>query len=506
MEQKIICPYCFEKFNQDDVLFRAETCFTEDDILDDIDIDMMEDGPQKNETREKNELKKAFLAKEHPSYKAFWSKYNGTTEQTRRRKSGILGSNFENYQKPIISPKNPRHVIFDNQTKTGVKFDRDGFLTSVTDIFGKHTSNRVCPECCNPLPINYGKFPVKFISVIGITRAGKTVYLSSLLDNMYIYADKIGMTPLPNDAVNFFIESNKIGRGITLPQGTSPERLSQPLCYNLQYFHQGKHMRETSTFVLYDIAGENCVSPEGIVNFGPFIAHSDGIIILQDPKQFTKIFGEAHAMINSVLGTIIGLFVGKQYCDIPIALCISKADRLIEDNLFDESLSELLTRDVNPAADFHGFCASEYNEISDKLDDFYSVQDNPTRTALKTSFNNFNYFAVSSLNCQLSESEDGKVVNGEKMLMPIENPHPLRIEEPLFWLFYQFGFIKSDVPVKPHAIVGEIEKLNDEIKSLMNCKVELENRRIAFGRNQRIKELDKRIQEIQQRIEQLSHY
>ena len=211
-------------------------------------------------------------------------------------------------------------------------------------------------------------------------------------------------------------------------------------------------------------------------------------------------------MINSVLGTIIGLFVGKQYCEIPIALCISKADRLIEDNLFGEALSELLKSDVKSAADFHGFCASEYNEISKKLDDFYRIQDNPTRNALKTSFNNFNFFAVSSLNCHLSESDEHSDLNGEKMLMPTENPHPLRIEEPLFWLFNQFGFIKSDIPVIQHAIVGKIEKINMEIKELNNSRVELENSRFRIGRNQRIKEINNLIQNKQQEIESLSHY
>ncbi len=505
-QEKIICPYCFANFDQSEVLFRAETCFTEDDILDDYDIEVMPDGPEKVQAKFDNDLKKEFLAGVHPNYEQFWNRFNGTTEQTRKNRANMHAQFFENYQKPIISPRNPRHVLFDNIGQTGPKLDRDGFLSSVTDHFGKRTSNRVCPVCCNPLPMNYGKFPVKFISIIGITGAGKTVYLSSLLDNMHIYAGKIGMTPLPNDAVNFFIETNKIARDITLPQGTPAARFSQPLCYNLQYYHSKTLRRETSTFVLYDIAGENCVDPVGIENFGPFISRSDGIIILQDPKQFTGIYNEAHSMIDTVLQTITNLFVGKQYCDIPLALCISKADRLMQDNLFEPALADMLSSEVRSALDFNGFCASEYNEISKMLDDFYYHQDPATREALKNNFDNFNYFAVSSLNCELKDTgARNEATDGEPLLTPTETPRPLRIEEPLFWLFAKFGFIQSDVPIIEHAIAGRIERLNQDLHHMQMLYAEVDRQRFSLTRRRRLSEIEEQIKSIKQELEDLVH-
>lgn len=505
-QEKIICPYCFANFDQSEVLFRAETCFTEDDILDDYDIEVMPDGPEKVQAKFDNDLKKEFLAGVHPNYEQFWNRFNGTTEQTRKNRANMHAQFFENYQKPIISPRNPRHVLFDNIGQTGPKLDRDGFLSSVTDHFGKRTSNRVCPVCCNPLPMNYGKFPVKFISIIGITGAGKTVYLSSLLDNMHIYAGKIGMTPLPNDAVNFFIETNKIARDITLPQGTPAARFSQPLCYNLQYYHSKTLQRETSTFVLYDIAGENCVDPVGIENFGPFISRSDGIIILQDPKQFTGIYNEAHSMIDTVLQTITNLFVGKQYCDIPLALCISKADRLMQDNLFEPALADMLSSEVRSALDFNGFCASEYNEISKMLDDFYYHQDPATREALKNNFDNFNYFAVSSLNCELKDTgARNEATDGEPLLTPTETPRPLRIEEPLFWLFAKFGFIQSDVPIIEHAIAGRIERLNQDLHHMQMLYAEVDRQRFSLTRRRRLSEIEEQIKSIKQELEDLVH-
>lgn len=499
---KIICPYCFEKFNHDDVLFRAETCFNEDDVLEEYEIDMMEDGPEKEKTRYENDLKREFLIGEREEYKNYWSRFGGTTEQTRRRAtSGSMTQFVENYKKPIISPKNRRVVKFDNADGSGVSYDRDDFLSSVTDVFNGHTSSRVCPKCFNPLPRNYGKYPVKFISVIGITGAGKTVYLSSLLDNMYEYADKIGMNPINNDSVNFFIEQNKIQKDVVLPQGTLPERMSQPLCYHLHYFHQGKGVSETSTFVIYDIAGENCVDDRSVENFGQFILHSDGIIILQDPKQFQRIYGEAHMMANSVLRTINNLFVGTDYCSIPIALCISKCDRLIDDGMFDGQLVEMLNEPVKSAENFKGFCAVDYNKISKAIDEFYRRQDNPTRTALMKSFDCFNYFAVSSLNCRLVESGETSDISQEKILMPAETPHPMRIEEPLFWLFNQFGFINSDVDIDDYAVVGKISKLNEEKKLWERKLVEVQSRRI--GRRRHVQECEDRLNSINRQIQEL---
>ena len=498
---KIICPYCFEKFNHDDVLFRAETCFNEDDVLEDYEIDMM-DGPDKEKTRYENDLKREFLIGEREEYKNYWARYGGTTEQTRRRtSSGSMTQFVENYKKPIISPKNRRVVKFDNADGSGVSYDRDDFLSSVTDVFGGHTSSRVCPHCFNPLPRNYGKYPVKFISVIGITGAGKTVYLSSLLDNMYEYADKVGMNPIHNDSVNFFIEQNKIQKDVVLPQGTLPERMSQPLCYHLHYFHQGKGVSETSTFVIYDIAGENCVDDRSVENFGQFILHSDGIIILQDPKQFQRIYGEAHTMANSVLRTINNLFVGTDYCSIPIALCISKCDRLIDDGMFDGQLVEMLNEPVKSAENFKGFCAVDYNKISKAIDEFYRRQDNPTRTALRTSFDCFNYFAVSSLNCRLVESGETSDISQEKILMPAETPHPMRIEEPLFWLFNQFGFINSDTEITPHAIVGKIHALNEQKKLWEKELSEAQSKK--FFKKKHVKECEDQINIITKQIQDL---
>ena len=499
---RIICPYCFEEFNDDDVLFRAETFFFEDELDDPEEIEENYSGEERRKALEDYKLKSSFMVGASQTYLDYWDKFNGTTETTRKR-IGTRSSaqNIENYQKPIINPKDSSCVRFNNEDNTEVKKDRDGFLSSVEDVFGNYTDNRVCPFCHNPLPVNYGKYPVKFISVIGVTNSGKTVYLSSLMDNMVDYAAKVGMTPLTSESVNFFIETNKICKGQPLPQGTATMSLCQPLCYHLQYFHSKRRERETSTFVIYDIAGENCISMSSVKKYGKFILHSDGFIILEDPSQFKGFNRNAgQNMTDSVLKTIDNLFVGKEYCQIPLAMCISKSDLLLK-TYFSKELSSMLQENVRSAEEFGGFNATDHNKISRMLDEFFFNQDVGTRTALKNNFGCFSYFAVSALNCKL-ESSDNPSESGGKTIVLAENPRPLRIEEPLYWLFYQFGFISSDTKVFDHAIVGEVHRLNAILarKEQERCEI----RENIFTRRQ-IAMLDEDIRALKQDIDKLTN-
>ena len=133
----------------------------------------------------------------------------------------------------------------------------DGFVTQAVDLFGKTTHSRVCPYCHNPLPLGFGKNKVKYISIIGITGSGKTVYISQLLKGMTDYASKVGLNAFfTSDHETNFILNNQVKQGKPLPDSTSPKRLSQPMFYDIVRDENG--VQKTDTIVLYDIAGENC--------------------------------------------------------------------------------------------------------------------------------------------------------------------------------------------------------------------------------------------------------
>ena len=85
--------------------------------------------------------------------------------------------------------------------------------------------------------------------------------------------------------------------------------------------------------------------------------------------------------------------------------------------------------------------------------------------------------------------------------MPAETPHPMRIEEPLFWLFKQFGFINSDVEIIDHAIVGKISKLNEQKRMWEKELSEAQGKR--FGRRRRVQECEDNLNSIARQIQEL---
>ncbi|MEI3282045.1 MAG: hypothetical protein V8R61_04760 [Enterocloster sp.] len=157
----------------------------------------------------------------------------------------------------------------------GFHLDQDGFTDSVTDAFGEVTKVRICPYCHNPLPANYGKYPVHFIATVGITSSGKTVYLSQLMRHMDEIMANVGLGTLSmTEADTRFVREHQVKKDVPLPQGTTPGALSEPLFYVI--LNNGQY----HTLVFYDVAGENCVNQEEMGKFGPFIENADGIIMI----------------------------------------------------------------------------------------------------------------------------------------------------------------------------------------------------------------------------------
>ena len=186
MSYQITCPYCFETMMDDEVLFRSERVNRgESDILpedyDDLaDFKARYQGGDKEAILERLREWEFFQETEDPVYQNFWAKFNGTTEENPADvKLGVQA-----WRRRILDPKNEQHQRYLKRQPDGSCFlrDEDGNVTQIELREGGFTakcSRRVCRHCHNPLPDDYGKNPVKFAAVIGITGAGKTVYLSS---------------------------------------------------------------------------------------------------------------------------------------------------------------------------------------------------------------------------------------------------------------------------------------------------------------------------------------
>lgn len=454
----ITCPYCFNEtgevngefnkpFSHTEVEFRAETFFQNESDIEQklgtnrVEIDMMADANEQKRLIAEFDKAERFMLKTDEKYQDFWDNYEGqTTEQDERMSNGI-----HQWERPVI------------KMGDGIKqliADKDGFVTSAIDSYGRITDRRVCPHCHNPLPVGFGKNRVKNISIIGTTGAGKTVYISQLLYGMGKYARKSGLSAFftsPNEAN--FVEANKVAKDYPLPDSTSPGRLSQPMFYDIVQSN-GMSRRE-DTIVLYDIAGENCKDSGSMIRFAKFVKHSDGLILLIDPEQLNFIPNvnarEDNVAPSTALNTLHAVLEseGHKKSTIPIAVCVSKSDQCF--NILPPIAQEQVQsadEDVNgmPKKEFDG---RSYNQLQLDLKELLKSNADEVHQILGDEYLVSNFFAVSAIGCKCEKNEKG-------FTAPINVPNPRRIEEPILWLFKQFGMIKSNAKVKrafkiPHA-------------------------------------------------------
>lgn len=480
MSFEIICPYCFRKMLDTEVLFRSEKVNQgEPDILPD-EYDDIEDfrvryrGPNREYLLNEYHDWEFFAEAEDPIYEAFWANYNGTTEYNPA--DDVL--RVKAYRRRVIDPSEPAHQKFLKLQPSGKYFiyDEQGMVTQIELSTGEKCNRRVCRHCHNPLPDNYGKNTVKFATIIGITGAGKTVYLSQLLRRMRTYAVKVGLSAIVNNtSVRTFLENNVIAANEPLPGSTPSTRFQQPLFYEMVRDAK-EHGRVTETFVLYDVAGEVFTESSLIHKFAPFVEHADGVIVLIDPMQFDVISGvmkqgsklDEPSTVLDVIHDIVSHGNATEKCQIPFAVCISKADTQVVQRILSDDLRRMLLDDVHGIKDQSGFNltlfnAAEYNPILNELYDFIQNNEQVLAQQMQSNYSSYAYFAFTALGCDVGE---GVRPNGDKYQFPIGPVLPKRVEEPLLWLFHKLGYIGVNVPIddptKPKIPCPECGSLDTE--------------------------------------------
>lgn len=459
MSYEITCPYCFRKMADDEVLFRSERVEKgESDILPE-DYEDLEDFKTRYKGDDKEGILTAlqewefFLEQDDPVYEEFWKNYTATTEDNPAdRELGVKA-----YRRPIIDPRKPAHQRYLKlQGRDFFIRDSQGMVIQIELADGDICNRRVCPHCHNPLPDNYGKNKVKFAAIIGITGAGKTIYLSQLLSGMTNYAAKAGLAAMvSNTSARGFVEKNRVAPGHPLPGSTPTAQFQQPLFYDLvRDTPEEGHV--TETFVLYDVAGEVFKSPNLIQRFAPFIEHADGIIMLIDPMQFQAISQatkdgtalDEPTMVLQTIHSIISHGIVTEKCKTPFAVCISKADLPAVQDVLGQELGSLLRSEVHGIKGGRFFLprfnATEYNPIGRGLDEFILNHQSALGQVMEINYTTYNFFAFTALNCQVEEITGN---GGELFTAPVGPVIPMRIEEPLLWLFYKLGYIQANTPV-----------------------------------------------------------
>ena len=445
---KITCPYCFNEFNDDDVHFRMETVYAEDDLdpigegrsLDEIEVDSRYSSVEIKEQMAEFKRREQFVKRDDTVYQNFWAEFAGTTEKASLSRDGKEPSVLP-YHRPVFDPKNAQHAaLFGKPKRNSDVVNESGMVYAAVDCFGKLTQRRVCPHCHNPLPGAYGKYPVKFVSIIGITGAGKTVYLSQLskyVAQQIAYFDIVA-NPTSQD-VQEYIEANPVVMGEKLPVGSPPEQLLQPLCWDLVY-GRGEQ-KQYQTIVFFDIAGENCVSAERIQKFGHFVERADGIIVVIDPKQFqfaTAADAEEPVKVLQTISNVYQNRASNEVRKLPLSICLSKGDKIAQ-SMIRGNLDDIQAIQLNNGQFLPKFNAENYNPIHDAISAFVQQNDVQLSAQLNILYDNFNYFLFSAIGTSTHEIE----VDGEIFDTPEGITIPKRILEPIVWMLYKFRFIEA---------------------------------------------------------------
>lgn len=425
--ESIKCPYCFEEFSHRDVAFRSETSFSADFIRDKyMQYEREDDEEKKVNLQMLISNAEQYVVKHDIVYRNFWKKMVGDESY----------ENDEYCQLPVLTTEDAAELIF----------DEDGFLDSIKDKAGKVTSRRICPHCHNILPRFYGKYEIRFLSVVGITASGKTVYLSQLINSLEEDLDKVGCSVMFSSEATAFRKNHIVKRGYPLPVGTVV-RFVPPLYLTIQ----GK---KNITLVAYDIAGEACVDVESMSTYGKFIKNSDGMLMLIDPGQFKGLHAvleeqseqmasdEEKASPTAVMSAVHGAFTGgsSEASSIPMAVVISKSDMLFDiTDATGESLipyNSNVRQDVVPDVE-RKFNYRDYQNVNADISMMVSNQFPALHTMITKNFINYGYFAVSALGCDVEPMDDGTGTNWT----PSTDPMPLRIEEPFCWILKQWDVI-----------------------------------------------------------------
>lgn len=425
------CPYCFQKIMVNGVAFRSKTVYTKQDM------------------KELPESKHIYLEATDELYEGFWKMYPGSKPENTKE-----NPTYEKH--PVLSPFDERYITNSN-LKDGLRItfnkDASGFVNEAIDTEGVSTKIRICPHCHNKLPFEFGKYPIKYISVVGITSSGKTVFLSQLLDKMDIFLDNVNMTTAGlTPEVDEFIRKYKIKRGENLPGGNATNVLTKPLPINVKNNITG----EQTTIVFYDIAGENCVNPEQMEKYGQFIRNADGIIMVTDPRQFPDLLFlndeeeeemEEAYQPNRVAKAMYESFGSSAFeggqCPVPLAATISKSDLLrnCQHIAAGENSNIFQTIPYEKYDGRNGLPYEDWRNITSEVEVLLrrSQRGRLLATSLEQFFPNSSYFAVSALNSKPKVVSEG---NTKRYQMDVL-PKTVRIEEPLYWILYKLGMIEA---------------------------------------------------------------
>lgn len=430
----IICPYCLENVDPNDVLIRASYIGTTDNGFTDF-------FPQNDE-----------------KYAAFW-------QRMEQEQDSVL---------PILI-----HPTDTTKVAQRIPADFKKTVYEVVDIYGNSSNEKVCPHCHNPLPLHTGAVPNYIISLLGNTFVGKTAYLTKMVYlisqcemlrdlGISCHAENHKAKEILQKHGEIFKTVGPDENGQKMTRATAIN-FQEPAIYTLRYREDGINHDIGITF--YDFPGEAIWRDdmEFIKLKTRNVKNANGWMLLLDCSSLNKVYdvitqrgdqekyisasgfenGRSGSQISSppsasqVLDAICSHWVDENgVIDIPVSVVITKSD------LMEEFRDELeLTGERQFLIDNTSETHRRYVDCDDLLKMHVSIQSTLDEwkenivTLCRNNLNTYMWFAMSSTGQPV---EYGENINAGR---------PIRALEPLEWLLLQFGFLKG------HRKYAKLEEL-----------------------------------------------
>jgi len=389
---EIVCLYCFRNFNHDEVLFRAIAAMDVEGYRAQMDY-ILDD------------------------YRA-------------RFYMSSLGE-----LPPVLDPED-----FGEAHKGYLR----GILSSLRDGHNNVSTKRLCPYCHNEIPGSAGFAPNTVVSIVGGSRAGKSVYLTSLIHTLKSVTSQnfdVFCTPISNEIgwkFKYEYEDPLIENGYPPFQ---KEELQEPLIFTFSFADGTK---PEINIAFFDVADDGMMDSGCMDIFAAHVRNSSGVMFLVDPMQFRAIGHKVH-MLNKmrydprtvrdpaeVLSGLVENYIYKQangISHVPTAVVLTKTDLL-------EALSyegEYVRQRSNIFARYthHGHLnLTETDIINYEVDEFIQRVDPNFRNALKRRFANLGLFGVSALGA-----------HPELIRQRMAHFAPVRVDEPFLWILYKLGYV-----------------------------------------------------------------
>lgn len=305
---------------------------------------------------------------------------------------------------------------------------------------------RICPHCHFELTHDAGLTAEFTIAVIGGRGTGKSTYIATLihrLKNEVGLNFEAGVGALNDYTRRRYRDDFEVPlfrkRQLLPPTRTASQETSTktPMVFRITLKHHAANL------ALFDSAGEDMQSLDTMSVEARYICHADGVIFLLDPLQIDTVrqllagsglslpapdAGAEPKLIVERLRQLYERQLGLKSTtkiDKPIAFSLAKVDALY-------SILEAGSGLHSQGGHFGFFnladAQSLHTELSQTLSAWMGTEfDN----FLKANFSKYRYFGVSSLG---QPPQDGQ---------HLETVAPHRVEDPILWLFYEFGLIKG---------------------------------------------------------------